>query len=156
MERKVQVMGRVVALIPVCVVIKRFKTSVWMLWVSRITFHVPRLEPLLHPLHRCKSPEWALQDTALVPIFNLKRGLFLLSMRVTLNRWAEMKAHLHQLLPAHRNVCLPTTRQGNWDLASGRNHQTLKPSQAWKPPHQHRGVVKVTSSSCPQWDAYMD
>ena len=55
MERKVQVMGRVVALIPVCVVIKRFKTSVWMLWVSRITFHVPRLEPLLHPLHASRA-----------------------------------------------------------------------------------------------------
>ena len=111
-------------MIAVCVVIKRFKTPVWILWVSRITFHGPRLEPLLHTLHRHKSPEWALQDTAPAPIFNLKRGRFLLSMRVTLNRWAEMKAHLHQLLPAHQMSAFPSLDKGTgtWHLGETTRH----------------------------------
>ena len=93
---------------------------------------VTRMESLQHPLGRCKSPLWALQETALLQIFNLKRGFFLFTTCVMMTRCAGMKANIGTsplTLTANPPKCLPShhrTRElGTWHLGETTRHCSL-------------------------------
>lgn len=118
---------------------------------------VTRMESLQHPLCRCKSLLCALQETVLVQIFNVKRGFFLFTTCVMMNRRAGMKANIGasplpltatppKRLPSHHR----TREPGTWHLEG--TARPLQPSCVWKPLHQPLGVVshqlQLSSMGC--------